>query len=160
MRTIGMILVSLALAAPALAEDCGSWSAGLQEEEEGTTMVASVCAAGHPDDLLIVTCGGEGKLGLRLVPSVGDGFPPGGAMDYHSAFSFADGAASAMIDMHYEAMDGVMAARPDRDSDLVRLLKAKGPLTVTDLSGALPTYTFPLAGSTKAIGKVERACYN
>lgn len=161
MKTIPLVLGCLLFSATsALAEDCSRWSAGLQPDEGGDVMMASVCADGRPDDLLIITCGGEGKLGLRLVPSVADGFPPGDDMEYHSAFSFSDGTASADIDLRFEAMDAVMAARPNRDSDLVRLLKAKGPLTVTDLAGVLPTYTFPLAGSTKAIGKVERACYN
>lgn len=161
MKTIPLMLGCLLVSASAaLAEDCSRWSAGLSTEEEGVVMVASVCADGRPDDVLIITCGGEGKLGLRLLSSVEGTFPPGDNMEYHSAFSFSDGTDKAEIDLRYEAMDGAMTATPNRDSDLVRLLKAKGPLTVTDLSGVLPTSTFPLAGSTKAIGKVEGACYN
>ena len=45
------------------------------------------------------------------------------------------------------------------DSDIVRILKSAGPLTVTDTSGVLPAATFTLKGSSRAIGMVERACY-
>jgi hypothetical protein len=56
--------------------------------------------------------------------------------------------------------DDVTAARPSRDGDLVRVLKSAGPLSVTDKAGVLLPATFSLKGSSKAIGKVERACYS
>jgi len=149
-----------AVTAPALAGDCGAWTAGMSEEEGGPTMVASVCGTNRPDDVLNITCGGEGKLGLRLVPSIGDDYPPGGNMEYQAPFVFSDGTTSAEITLQFEAMDAVMAATPNRDSDIVRLLKSKGPLTVTDKTGVLPSVTFELKGSSKAIGKVENACYS
>lgn len=160
MKTLCVAMLFVAVAAPALAADCGVWTAGMSDEEGGPTMVASVCGTDRPDDVLNITCGGEGKLGLRLVPSIGDDYPPGGNMEYRAPFVFSDGTTSAKITLHFEAMDAAMAATPKRDSDIVRLLKSKGPLTVTDKTGVLPPVIFDLKGSSKAIGKVERACYS
>ena len=153
-------MLAAIVATPTLAAECGAWTAGVEPDEGGPTMIASVCAAGRPDDLLLITCGGEDKIGLRLVPSVGDDFPPGGDMTYQAAFVFTSGPLSAEVTLHYEAMDGIMAATPRRDSALVGILKSAGPLTVTDKTGVLPTATFTLKGSSKAISKVERACYS
>lgn len=152
--------LAVVLATPALAGDCEAWKAGVEQDEGGPTMTASVCAANRPDDLLLITCGGEDKIGLRLVPAVADDFPPHGDMNYKAPFVFSNGSLSAEITLRYEAMDGVMAGTPRRDSELVRILKSAGPLTVTDKTGVLPATTFELKGSSKAIGKVERACYS
>ncbi|MCM5559005.1 hypothetical protein [Pleomorphomonas sp. JP5] len=160
MKMSGMAVVGVVWAAPALAGDCDSWKAGLEQEEEGMMMTASICAIERPDDMLLITCGGEGKLGLRFVPALNDDFPPGGDMNYRSAFVFTSGSLSAEVALRYEAMDGVLAATPRRDSDLVRILKSAGPLSVTDKAGILPKATFTLKGSSNAIGKVERACYS
>lgn len=160
MKTLCLTALLVAAAAPALAADCGAWTAGMSEEEGGPTMVASICGSDRPDDMLLITCGGEGKLGLRLVPSIAGDYPPGGNMEYQAPFVFSDGTTSAEITLQFEAMDAVMVANPNRDSDIVRLLKSKGPLTVTDKTGVLPPVTFELKGSTKAIGKVENACYS
>ena len=160
MKIFCLALLIAAAIAPARAADCDAWKAGIEPDEGGPAMIASICAADRPDDLLLITCGGEGKLGLRLVPAAGDDFPPGDDMNYKSAFVFASGPLSVEATLRYEAMDGIMAATPHRDSDLVRLLKSAGPLTVTDKAGVLPPATFSLKGSSKAIGKVERACYS
>ena len=148
------------LATPALAGDCDAWKAAVEQDEGGPTMTASICATNRPDDALLITCGGEDKIGLRLVPATSDNFPPGGDMNYQATFVFASGSLSDEATLHYEAMDGVMVTTPRRDSALVRILKSPGPLTVTDKTGVLPTVTFELKGSSKAIGKVERACYS
>ena len=160
MKMRGMAVAVALLATPALAGDCDGWKAGLEQEEEGMMMTASICAIDRPDDMLLITCGGEGKLGLRFVPTMSDDFPPGGDMNYRSDFVFASGSLSAEVTLRYEAMDGVLAATPRRDSDLARILKSAGPLTVTDKAGLLPKATFALKGSSKAIGKVEKACYS
>ncbi|WP_370675243.1 hypothetical protein [Pleomorphomonas sp. PLEO] len=160
MKTFCAAALAAILATPALAGDCQAWKAGIQQDEGGPTMTASICSTDRPDDVLLITCGGEDKIGLRFVPAVGDDFPPHGDMNYRSPFVFASGQLSAEITLRYEAMDGVMAATPRRDSALVRLLKSTEPLTVTDKTGVLPTATFQLKGSSKAIGKVERACYS
>lgn len=150
------------LATPALAGQCDAWTAGLEPDEGGPTMTASVCEANRPDDLLLITCGGEDKIGLKLLSTAGAGadFPPHDDMDYRSSFVFASGPLRAEVTLRYEAMDGAMTATPRRDSDLVRILKSAGPLTVTDKAGLLPAATFALKGSSKAIGRVERACYS
>lgn len=160
MKMGGMAVVVAVLAGPALAGDCDSWKAGLEQEEEGMMMTASICAIDRPDDMLLIGCGGEGKLGLRFVPAMNDDFPPGGDMNYRSAFVFTSGSLTAEVVLRYEAMDGVLAATPHRDSDLAHILKSAGPLNVTDKVGVLPKATFTLKGASKAIGKVERACYN
>ncbi|MBS1164363.1 MAG: hypothetical protein H6R00_388 [Proteobacteria bacterium] len=160
MRIHCVAALAFALATPALAGDCGAWKASIEQDEGGPTMTASICSSDRPDDVLLITCGGEDKIGLRLVPAVGDDFPPHGDMNYKAPFVFSSGLLSAEVTLHYEAMDGVMAATPRRDSELVRILKSEGPLTVTDKTGTLPAATFQLKGSSKAIGKVERACYS
>ncbi len=160
MKVCCAVAIAIGLATPAWAGDCEAWKAGLEQEEEGMMMTASICATDRPDDLLLITCGGEDKIGLRLVPAVGDDFPPHGDMNYKAPFVFSNGSLSAEIILRYEAMDGVMAGTPRRDSELVRILKSAGPLTVTDKTGVLPATTFELKGSSKAIGKVERACYS
>ena len=150
----------VALATPTFAADCQAWRAGIEQDEGGPTMMASICAFNRPDDALLLTCGGEDKIGLRFLPMTGDDFPPGGDMNYKSAFVFSSGPLNAEVTLHFEAMDGAMTATPRRDSDLVRILKSAGPLTITDRSGVLPAVTFTLKGSSKAIGMVERACYS
>lgn len=152
--------LAVVLATPALAGDCEAWKAGVEQDEGGPTMTASICATDRPDDVLLVTCGGEDKLSLRFLPATGDDFPPKGDMDYRASFIFASGSFSAEVALRYEAMDGAMTATPRRDSDLVRVLKSSGSLTVTDKAGVLPKATFTLKGSSAAIGKVERACYS
>ncbi|SFM79117.1 hypothetical protein SAMN05192571_10653 [Pleomorphomonas diazotrophica] len=160
MRVCGMAVLAAVLATPALAGDCEAWKAGLEQDEGGMMMTASICATGRPDDILLITCGGEDKIGLRFLPMTGDGFPPKGDMNHHATFIFASGALNAEITLRYEAMDGAMTATPRRDSELVRVLKSAGPLTVTDKSGVLPAAIFTLKGSSAAIGKVEQACYS
>lgn len=160
MKSCCAVVLAAALATPALAADCEAWKAGIEQDEGGPTMVASICASNRPDDALLLTCGGEDKIGLRFLPVTGDAFPPGGDMNYKSAFVFASGPLNAEITLRFEAMDGAMTATPRLDSDIVRILKSAGPLTVTDKSGVLPAATFTLKGSSKAIGMVERACYS
>ena len=160
MKVCCAAMVTIVLASPALAGDCEAWKAGLEQDEGGMMMTASICATDRPDDLLLVTCGGEGKIGLRFLPATGDDFPPNSDMNYRAPFVFASGSLSAEIVLRYEAMDGALTATPHRDSALVRILKSAGPLIVTDKTGVLPTVTFELKGSSRAIGKVERACYS
>lgn len=160
MKVCCAAVLAVVLATPALAGDCEAWKAGLEQEEEGMMMTASICATDRPDDLLLITCGGEDKLGLRFLPTTGDDFPPKGDMNYRASFIFASGALSAEVTLRYEAMDGALTATPRRDSDLIRVLKSSGWLTVTDKAGVLPKATFTLKGSSAAIGKVERACYS
>lgn len=158
MKTLGIVVVAALLAAPALAGDCETWKAAIEPDEGGPAMIASICASDRPDDVLLVSCWSEDQIGLRFLPMTGDEFPPGGDMNYESAFVFANGALSAEVALRYEAMDGALTATPSRDSDLIRILKSAGWLTVTDKTGVLPTATFTLKGSSAAIGKVERAC--
>lgn len=160
MRSCCMAGLVVALATPALAGDCDAWKAAVEQDEGGPTMTASICATNRPGDVLLITCGGEGKIGLRFVPAAADDFPPGGNMNYRASFVFSSGLLSAEITLRFEAMDGVMAATPRRDSEVVRILKSEGPLTITDKTGVLPAASFELKGSSKAIGKVERACYS
>lgn len=148
------------LAAPAMAGDCDRWKAGMEQDEGGPTMTASICATNRPDDVLLITCGGEDKIGLRFVPATADDFPPHGDMNYTAPFIFTSGSSSAEVTLRFEAMDGVMAATPRRDSEIAKMLKSAGPLTITDKTGVLPAAIFELKGSSKAIEKVERACYS
>jgi hypothetical protein len=48
-------LPALLAAARALATDCHAWRAGIEPDEGGPAMVASICAADRPDDLLPIT---------------------------------------------------------------------------------------------------------
>ncbi|WP_251727163.1 hypothetical protein [Pleomorphomonas sp. NRK KF1] len=160
MRTGCTAMIAIVLATPALADDCDAWKAGIEQDEGGPAMTASICAADRPDDLLLITCGGENKLGLRFLPMTGDEYPPGGDMNHESKFVFASETLSAKVTLRYEAMDGAMTATPRRDSELVSVLKASGPMTVTDATGILPAATFSLKGSSRAIGRVERACHD
>ena len=160
MRVCAAAVLAVVLATPALAGDCDAWKADMEQDEGGPAMTASICATNRPDDLLLITCGGEDKIGVRLVPATGDDFPPNGDMNYKSKFVFTSGLLSEETVLQYEAMDGVMVATPRRDSALVSILKSPGPLTITDKTGVLPPVTFELKGSSKAIGKVERACYS
>jgi hypothetical protein len=145
---------------PVLAASCEIWTAGQSLEEEGTTMLASVCAMAHHDDVLNISCGGEGRLRLTYLPSVGDDFPPGGNMNYKAIFEFRAGDKVAMETLRYQAMDGALVARPFRDSDIIALLKGMTPVKVTDITGRLNPRTFGVKASLAAIGKVEKGCYN
>lgn len=156
---LAFALTTLAVS-PAFAGSCEKWKAGQDETEEGPTMLASVCAAGHPDDLLNISCGGEGKLRLAYVTSAGDDYPPDGNMEYKAKFEFAAGDQKAVVELGYEAMDGIMVASPSRNDPVFALLKGSGPVTLTDLTGHLPALSFGLAGSSAAIRMVENGCYD
>lgn len=145
---------------PAFAGTCETWAASRSVEEEGPTLTASVCALGHHDDVLNVSCGGEGKLRLTYVPAVGDDYPPGGDMNYKAIFEFHAGQRIAMVTLRYEAMDGILAAHLFRNNDVFELLKGMSPVTVTDTTGHIGRRTFGVRNSAFAIGKIERGCYN
>lgn len=151
----GLLIATLATASlPAVAEeDCGRWAAEMLEDEGGPVLTAHVCATGAPEVELLLTCFG-GEFGLRVDLATDESADPTGQSDV----DFATESGSQTLSMIFEEMDGRHATSFATDAPLVQLLRSGASLSVHDVAGAFPEHHFSLAGSSKAIGALLRAC--
>ncbi len=156
----GLVALFLA-AAPAAAEECSAWTAGLEEDEGGKVMVARICQPlGNAAHELSVQCGEPGAFWIRLLPVAPDNYPPGGDYNFNSRFKFNFDKIAVEQDMVYQGMDGAMAGKAAFESPLAELLRSSRSMTMEDLSGKVPSATFILTGSKSAINKVQASCLN
>lgn len=154
-----ILLTTFVLAAtPAWAASCQKWAATVEEEEEGPTLTAHVCATADPDATLNLSCGDAGQLRLVLVTEVGDDFPPDGNMEFKARFEFSAGSDRQTLTLHYEAMDGIMAGEVDRKGAIVAMLKGKTPVRLVDTTGHLGPLDFAVTGADKAIVRLDKSC--
>lgn len=146
-----MLAAGIALQlSPAAAKSC-NWSAALEEDEGGSVLTASACGGARQDARLMLTCLGQPTLSYDLGAA-------GGALEEGISASFEFGAAGKTVTkkLDLEAMYNYFVVQLTPSDPLLALLKEKGEVTVT--SSKYGSNSFPLAGSSKAIGKVLASC--
>ena len=134
---------------------CGGWTAGMQEDEGGPVLTATVCAGGaEPSPTLSLQCAGSAYLRYDLGTYAG----PEPALDSSARFDFTVGTTKLAQKLDYQAMDGSFAADLAPSAPLLALLRRGATLEVTDSAGKYPTRRFSLMGSGAAIGEVLAHC--
>ena len=135
---------------PAFAASC-TWTAKMEEDEGGSVLTASVCGGPKADAHLMLVCFDKPVLSYDMGPS-GQQLEPGISGSF--TFKGADKSVSKKLDL--EAMYNYFTIELSKDDPLLTLLRAKGDVTVT--SDKYGENSFPLAGSSAAIGKVLAQC--
>jgi hypothetical protein len=141
----------LQAAQPAFAASCNGWSAKMEEDEGGSVLTASVCGGAKSDAHLMLTCFDTPVLSYDLGAS-GQQLEPGisGSFDFK-----ADGkTVSKKLDL--EAMYNYFVVDLARADPLLDLLRSKGDVLVS--AAKYGQASFPLKGSSAAIGKVLAQC--
>ncbi|MER9886246.1 hypothetical protein NKJ48_11270 [Mesorhizobium sp. M0114] len=141
--------VVLQAAQPAFAAPCG-WRAKLEEEEGGKVLMASVCGGSNGGAQLTLACFGKPTLSYDLGDS-GPQLEPGIA-----SFAFKAGGKAVTKTLQLEEMYNTFTVELSSTDPLLALLRSKGEVTVA--SGKYGENSFPLAGSSAAIGKVLAQC--
>lgn len=146
----GSVLAALQAAQPAFAASC-NWSAKMEEDEGGSVLTASVCGGPKADAHLMLVCFDKPVLSYDL-GGAGQQLEPG----ISASFTFKGGDKSVTKKLDLEAMYNYFTAELSKDDPLLGLLRGKGDVTVTaDKYGG---NSFPLTGSSAAIGKVLTQC--
>ena len=150
MRRLLLLLVATLLPTASLA---AGWTAGMEEDEGGPVMTASVTAEGAGDfpSMLRMNCGDE--VGLRYLMS-GDVGGPNNEAD----FLLASESEEVTLHMLYEEMDGAFAAYFSKTDPVIALLKGGSDLLVTNPGGTYPPQSFTLEGSSEAIATLLASC--
>ncbi|MER9306250.1 hypothetical protein NKJ06_15440 [Mesorhizobium sp. M0293] len=152
----GYLVVAGALAVlqamqPAFAASCGGWAAKMEEDEGGSVLTASVCGGPKGDAHLMLTCFDTPVLSYDL-GATGQQLEPG----ISGSFEFnADGKAVTKT-LQLEAMYNYFVADLARADPLLDLLRGKGDVLVS--AAKYGQTSFPLKGSSAAIGKVLAQC--
>jgi hypothetical protein len=150
MRRLLSLCALLLLTVPVSA---AGWTAGMEEDEGGPVMTASVTGEGPGDfpPMLRMNCGDE--VGLRYLMS-GDSGGPNDADD----FLFSTESDEIKLHMQYEEMDGAFAAYFPTSDPVIDLLEAGADLLVTNPAGVYPPQSFTLEGSSDAIETLLKSC--
>ena len=146
----GSVLAGLQAAQPAFAASC-NWSAKMEEDEGGSVLTASVCGGPKADAHLMLVCFDKPVLSYDLGPA-GQQLEEG----ISASFTFKGGEKSVTKKLDLEAMYNYFTTELSKDDPLLALLRGKGDVTVT--SDKYGENSFPLAGSSSAIGKVLAQC--
>ena len=150
-KILPMLVACIAFQAmPAAAGSC-SWSANLEDDEGGKVMTASVCGGAKQDAHLMLSCLGQPTLSYDL-GAAGQQLEPG----ISASFDFNAGGKTVARTFDLEAMYNYFVVQLTPSDPLLALLKEKGDVTVS--SAKYGPNSFPLAGSSKAIGKVLASC--
>ncbi|MDX8466021.1 hypothetical protein RFM26_10050 [Mesorhizobium sp. VK23B] len=142
---------ALLVALPAHAASC-AWSAKMEEDEGGSVMMASVCGGPKGDANLMLACFDRPVLSYDL-GAAGGQLEPG----IRGSFTFKAGGKSVTKKLVLEAMYNYFTTDLSGPADpLLALLRGKGEVRVSaDKYGEV---SFPLAGSSAAIGTVLAEC--
>jgi hypothetical protein len=143
-------LVAVAAAQPAFAAPCG-WTAKMEQDEGGSVLMAWVCGGPKADAQLMLTCLGKPTLSYDL-GAAGQQLEPG----ISASFVFKAGGKAVTRKLDLEAMYNYFTVQLESADPLLALLRSKGEITVA--SGKYGENSFPLAGSSAAIGKVLAQC--
>jgi hypothetical protein len=147
----GSIMAALQAAQPVFAAPC-SWTAKMEEDEGGSVLTASVCGGPKADANLMLACFDKPVLSYDL-GTAGAQLEPG----ISGSFTFKAGDKSVTKTLQLEAMYNYFTLELSGASDpLLALLRAKGDVTVA--ADKYGENSFPLTGSSAAIGKVLAQC--
>lgn len=154
-RAVLCLAVMVSLCGGVSAALADGWTAQMEEDEGGSTMVASVTAApvGDVTPELFLMCAGSEGLNLRYISSA-DTVAEGSEAD----FSFENENTKLTKHMKLEEMDGAFAAYFKPSDPMVAFLQTGDEVFISEASGNYPAQTFSLTGSSKAIGKLLKTC--
>lgn len=145
------IAATLLAILPAHAASC-NWTAKMEEDEGGSVLTASVCGGPKADAYLMLVCFDKPVLSYDLGAS-GQRLEPGTS----GSFTFKAGDKSVTKTLQLEAMYNYFTLELSGATDpLLALLRGKGDVTVT--ADKYGENSFPLTGSSAAIGKVLPQC--
>ncbi|SDA89138.1 hypothetical protein [Mesorhizobium qingshengii] len=142
---------ALQAAQPAFAASCSSWSAKMEEDEGGKVLTASVCGGPKGDAHLMLTCFDTPVLSYDLGAS-GQQLEPG----ISGSFDFKADGKTVTKTLQLEAMYNYFTVDLARADPLLDLLRSKGAVSVS--AAKYGQGSFPLKGSSAAIGKVLAQC--
>lgn len=142
--------VALLAARPAFAASCGGWSAEMEEDEGGSVLTARVCGP-KGDAQLKLTCFDKPVLSYDL-GDTGQQLEEG----ISGAFDFKANGKTVTKTLQLEAMYNYFVVDLARADPLLDLLRGKGDVSVS--SAKYGQSSFPLKGSSAAIGKVLAQC--
>lgn len=150
-----LLLVSPVLAAPSTNAETGhacGWSAQMEEDEGGPTMVASSCESDTEwGPVFRLMCGERINIRYNGVGMDADLPPP-------TTMVLTSGGQSLDADVVYEEMDGALAAYVALSDPIISLLKTGDEVGVTFQGMDLPARMVSLEGSAGAIDKLISAC--
>ncbi|OJT98012.1 MAG: hypothetical protein BGN83_07095 [Rhizobium sp. 63-7] len=148
--------LALTSTARAASQNCEAWTAGLEDDEGGPTMTASVCNSRlEPPGQIRVQCGGEGALMLRYLPGGKAPYPGDG---FETDANFTDGTTTVVAHLLLEAMDGALTTAVTAGSPLEALLAKGSSLTIAPARAGLKQETFTLKKSSAALSKLKASC--
>jgi hypothetical protein len=147
---LATLIVAVAAAQPAFAAPCG-WTARMEQDEGGSVLMAWVCGGPKADAQLMLTCLGKPTLSYDL-GAAGQQLEPG----VSASFVFKAGGLAVTRKLDLEEMYNYFTVQLESADPLLALLRSKGEVTVA--SGKYGENSFPLAGSSAAIGKVLAQC--
>ncbi len=152
MRRVLLVLALVLIPGAARAD---GWLAGMEDDEGGKVMVASV--VGDPDGgvtpMLRLMCAGDQGVALRYEPSA-DAASAGSEGD----FLFENESKQVTLHMAYEDMDGAFAAYFPKTDPIVDLLENGPDVYISQPTSDDAAQTFTLKGATKAIATVLKGC--
>jgi hypothetical protein len=153
---LALLMILLPLQAQA---DCDRWSAGMEEDEGGSVMVARICTRmGEREHELSLRCGAPGDVNLRFIPVVPTGYPPGDGLSYQGDFTFDIDKTTSTHALVFEEMDGAMAGNFGLSGAVITALRDGRTLSIAESTGKVPAVTFTLSGSKPALDKLAGAC--
>ncbi|WP_245456951.1 MULTISPECIES: hypothetical protein [unclassified Mesorhizobium] len=138
-------------AQPAFAASCGGWSAKMEEDEGGSVLTASVCGGPKGDAHMMLTCFDTPVLSYDL-GAAGQLLEPG----ISGSFAFKADGKTVTKTLQLEAMYNYFVVNLAKADPLFDLLRGKGDVSVS--SAKYGEISFPLKGSSAAIGKVLAQC--
>ncbi|WP_245458709.1 MULTISPECIES: hypothetical protein [unclassified Mesorhizobium] len=137
-------------AQPVFAASCG-WSAKMEEDEGGSVLTASVCGGPKGDAHLMLACFDNPMLSYDLGDS-GQQLEPG----ISGKFDFKADGKTVTKTLQLEAMYNYFEVDLAKADPLLDLLRSKGDVSVS--AAKYGDISFPLKGSSAAIGKVLAQC--
>jgi hypothetical protein len=141
----------LQAAQPAFAASCGGWSAKMEEDEGGKVLTASVCGGPKGDAYLMLSCFDTPVLSYDL-GATGQQPEPG----VSGAFDFKADGKTVTKTLQLEEMYNYFVVNLAKADPLLDLLRGKGEVSVS--AAKYGQTSFPLKGSSAAIGKVLAQC--
>ncbi|TPK71075.1 hypothetical protein FJ934_25630 [Mesorhizobium sp. B2-4-12] len=123
----------------------------MEEDEGGSVLTASACGGPKGDARLMLTCFDNPVLSYDLGAS-GQQLEPG----ISGAFDFKADGKTVTKTLQLEAMYNYFVADLAKTDPLLDLLQSKGDVSVS--SAKYGANSFPLKGSSGAIGKVLAQC--
>lgn len=141
----------LLAARPSAAASCNGWSAKMEDDEGGKVLTASVCGGPKGDAYLMLTCFDNPILSYDLGAAGGQGEP-----DASGSFDFKADGKTVTKTLRLEEMYNYLVADLAKADPLLDLLRGKGNLSVS--AAKYGEISFPLKGSSAAIGKVLAQC--